>query len=141
MGTPASLFRKTNSDRWILIFPLIGILALGFGVWFAYRSYIFTTTMPVYPAVVVGFVPQKTRSFYPVYELRLESGETIRAQSPIGERPPSNMIGDSVTVYYDRSDNSAQADSWVIFWLVPAILCSVGILFTGIGTLFLVMFR
>jgi hypothetical protein len=79
-------------------------------------------------------------AYYPVVEFTAPDGQTVSFESSTGSNPPSNDVGDQVEVAYDPDDPSdARLTSFVSLYLLPLIFGGIGILFTPIGVVLLVI--
>jgi hypothetical protein len=71
--------------------------------------------------------------YYPVVEFTVPNGERKVVKSTTGTNPPFVQKGQQIKILHNPQEpNSMMIDSWVDLWLLP-------IIFTGLGTIFLVI--
>jgi hypothetical protein len=124
------------------IFAVIG-LGLLIGSIFAFRQtrHFLQSAVPV-PGVVIENVWRESRSanngtsgsFHPRIRFRTLDGQEISFITNTGSSPPSHRVNDPVTILYDPQEpHHASIKSFAELWLLPTILCGLGIVFCSLG--------
>ena len=73
-------------------------------------------------------------TYRPVVSFRVGTSSPIRFESMTSSNPPQYSIGDSVPVLYDPgSPYDARIRSFTSLWLLPIVLCGLGLIFALIG--------
>jgi len=124
------------------IFTAIGLGLLIGGVFAFQHTRRFLATAISVPGVVTENVWQERRSsnnsihgdFYPRIRFRTADGQEISFITNSGSNPPSYHVNEQVTILYDpQQPYHAYIQSFVDLWLLPTILCGLGIFFCSFG--------
>lgn len=73
------------------------------------------------------------RSYKPLFEYTVESGEVKQHLSDMSSNPPAYSIGDEVEIVYDPGSDEVRTLTYFGLWGVVAILFSVGLGFFSFG--------
>lgn len=120
------------------VFAVIG-LGLFIGGMFAYRHtrHFVDTAISAQGVVTANVRSQSTAgrtTFHPRVRFRTADGQEISFISSIGTRPPVYRVNDPVRVLYDPQDPyHASIQSLMNLWILPIILCGLGIFFGSAG--------
>jgi hypothetical protein len=124
------------------IFTVIGLGLLIGGVFAFQHTRRFLATAISVPGVVTENVWQERRSsnnsihgdFYPRIRFRTTDGQEISFITNSGSNPPSYHVNERITILYDpQQPYDARIQSFVELWLLPTILCGLGIFFCSFG--------
>ena len=124
------------------IFTAVGLGLLIGGVFALQHTRHFLATAIAVPGVVTENVWQEQRSsnnsvrgdFYPRIRFRTTDGQQISFITNSGSNPPSYHVNERVTILYDpQQPYHAYIQSFVDLWLLPTILCGLGIFFCSFG--------
>jgi hypothetical protein len=75
-----------------------------------------------------------TTLFFPVYTFRDARGQEREIYSDSGSFPPSQSVGDTVTLLYrPQQPNAAKTDDFLSLWGLPALLGGFGVLELLVG--------
>lgn len=135
---------NTSSGRnrfwWLRVFPVVGVLLLAVAVFFGWKHYRFIQTAPHYTAIVID-VKWQSKSYYPLFEFKDASGDTIHAYGSMGASPPMFKVGETVEILYDEHYHEGIARNFFSEWMPMVILGFIGALFTGIGAVISYLFN
>jgi hypothetical protein len=133
-----------------LVFSIFAVVGLGLliGGFFAVQSTRrFLRTAISVPGVVTENVWREDRdsnnrtswAFYPRIRFRTADGQEITFITNTGASPPSYRVNEPVTILYDpQQPYHASIQSFTELWLLPTILCSIGIVFCSFGAVALI---
>jgi len=117
------------------IFFSIGLLFGGIGLWSLFSTYSFTRTALVAEGEVMRGQGRA------IVRFKTEWGEAVEFTSSVSTDPPRYQRGERVTVLYDRNaPQKAQIKSFTDNWFLGTIFSGFGLVFGGIGALFLIAF-
>jgi hypothetical protein len=128
-----------------LIFGLFAVIGLGLligGVVSIQQTRRFLATASSVPGVVTENVWREDRSsnnntnwaFYPRIRFRTTDGQEITFITNSGSSPPAYRVNEPVTILYDpQQPYHAYIQSFSELWLLPTILCGLGIVFCSFG--------
>ena len=124
------------------IFTIVGLALLIGGVLSIQHTRRFLATAVSVPGVVKENVRQESRSsksdrrgsFYPRISFHTANGPEISVITNTGSNPPSYRVNESVPIVYDpQQPYHAYIRSFTELWLLPAILCPMGLVFCSFG--------
>jgi hypothetical protein len=124
------------------IFTAIGLGLLIGGVFAFQHTRRFLANAISVPGTVTENVWQEQRSsntsgrgdFYPRIRFRTTDGQEISFIANSGSNPPSYHVSQQVTILYDpQQPYHAYIQSFVDLWLLPTILCGLGMVFCSFG--------
>ena len=126
----ALLLRLLNPVR--LLFVAIGIGCILGGSYLSRRASDFESRAVKTSGSVVRLSESESGSdttYYPVVDFTAANGQRVEVKSAVGSRPPSNHVGDEVTVYYNPADpNDAEVKTGASS-IGPIFLIGFGVLF------------
>jgi hypothetical protein len=124
------------------MFFVIGVGVFAGGIYTIQQTRRFLQTAVETPGVVTENLWRESRSsarsiswsFYPRIRFRTSDGQEIVFVSDTGSSPPSYRVNQPVTVLYDpRQPDHASIKSFMELWMLSAILCGLGTIFTSLG--------
>lgn len=78
--------------------------------------------------------PQELQTYRPVISFQIGPSQRVQFKSMAHSNPPEYQVGASVRVLYDpERPDEARIRSFTSLWLLPVILGSLGLIFTGLG--------
>jgi hypothetical protein len=93
--------------------------------------------------VVSAFATEMGRRgnlYYPLVRFKVASGQPMSFQSGVGSSPAGYSVGQQVKVLYDAGNpQQAEIDSMSSQWFVPGCMITMGVMFTIVGVLLLVL--
>jgi len=128
-----------------LVFGIFAIVGLGLligGIFSIQHTRRFLATAVSVPGVVKEIVWQESRSsnntrggiYYPRISFRTADGQEISFITNTGSNPPSYRVNEPVTILYDpKQPYHAYIRSFTDLWLLPTILCPLGLVFCSFG--------
>jgi len=128
-----------------LVFGIFAIVGLGLligGIFSIQHTRRFLATAVSVPGVVKEIVWQESRSsnntrggiYYPRISFRTADGQEISFITNTGSNPPSYRVNEPVTILYDpKQPYHAYIRSFTELWLLPTILCPLGLIFCSFG--------
>ena len=117
------------------------MLAIGAG-WAIYVE-IFLHRSVAADGSVVGLVPVQNQddgqmNYAPTFTFTAADGKLYTLTSGTASNPPGFTVGQPVKVLYIKGDPSgAKLDTFWQLWFIPVVFESLGVVFTGMGLLFL----
>jgi hypothetical protein len=121
------------------IFLSVGVLMLAGGVFWVQHTRQFLARAATAPGVVIQNVWGSSNSSssgtaHPKVRFRTQTGQEFVFVSSVGSSPPSYRTNEAVTVLYDPDDpDHASISSFVSLWLGAAIFLGLGVIFSSIG--------
>jgi hypothetical protein len=83
------------------------------------------------------FNPGSGGVYCPVVEFSTATGQFVRFESEFGTMPATHQVGQSIAIRYEPTDpQKAEVDSATSRWLVPGCMIGTGVLFLGMGLVF-----
>lgn len=83
---------------------------------------------------------RRRTTWYPTVEFTTTDGETVSFDESTGSNPPASDVGDEVPVAYDPDHPSdARVATFGSLYLLPLIFGGVGVVFTPIGAVLLIV--
>lgn len=128
-----------KGDRWVYIFPAIGIFMLLLAAFLAYNKHNEQASATQYTATVVDLLPSR-KTLYPLYQVILPPNDTVLLQDKIGSYPPAHNPGDTVLIYADIQSHTA-SEVGALSWLVEIILGGIGFVFLAVGIIVVRVFK
>jgi hypothetical protein len=123
------------------IFATVGLVLLGIGGGFAWRTQRFLDSAVRADGVVVELA-STGRSYAPVVEFTNADGQPLRFRSGLSRNPPGYDVGEHVVVLYPpQAPERARIDTWFELWFVAMLLAGLGAIFGGIGGVMLAVQR
>ncbi|HVN16041.1 MAG TPA: DUF3592 domain-containing protein [Anaerolineales bacterium] len=120
------------------LLPISAIILAVVGIWYTFTSWNFYSNGQKVQGTVVRLEESSDSdgtTYSPVFSYTVD-GKQYEYESVNSSNPPSNQVGDVVTLLYDPNHpERARQNSFWELWLLPAILCPVSIvmLFLSIG--------
>jgi uncharacterized membrane protein YqjE len=124
------------------IFTIVGLGLLIGGIFAIQHTRRFLATAVSAPGEVKEIVWQESQSsnnsrggsFYPRISFRTADGQEISFITSTGSTPPAYRVNEPVTILYDpQQPYHAYIRSFTDLWLLPTILCPMGLIFCSFG--------
>jgi Protein of unknown function (DUF3592) len=132
------------------IFGGIGVILLLLGVYFGYRTNTFLETAVAVPGLVKEYRERQVKNtedntvntyVSPVLEYHYNNKDYLFL-SPYLTTMPEYAIGDQLPLLIDPNEpGKPDIDSFMNRWFVSILLCSIGLVFSGIGMIIVRAFR
>ena len=112
---------------------VIALIMILLGLYFGYRSYIFTQNAIYTTATIVDFVEREdeedgTISYAPVFIFKDMQGNSYKVVSNTSSNPPVGEVGDEIEILYDpRDPQNAEQNSFFSIWGLSAILIGIAL--------------
>lgn len=123
-----------------VVFLLIGVGLLGFGVFKMVQTANFVSTSQTATGTVTGFATSRSSgssrstTYAPEVRFRAPSGRQIRFRSQMSTNIVSYQTGDDVAVRFDPADpRHAEIDAFMPLWGLAIILLLIGAAFSAFG--------
>jgi hypothetical protein len=128
-----------------LIFGIFFVIGLGLftgGIFAIQHTRRFVQTAVEVPGVVIENVWREKQDrdrgtswvSYPRIRFRNREGQEVTFTSTTGSSPPSYRVNEPVTILYDPQEpHNASIKSFAELWLLPVILCGMGLIFSSFG--------
>lgn len=125
-----------------IVFTLVGMLLAAIAAFFLIRTQMFIGRAQQVKGTVIEMVyssDSEGGGYSPVFQFRTIEGQTIMVTDSLRSNPPMFKTGQAVDMLYDPSNpQRARVKKWLSLYFVPLLLGGMGIIFGGIGVVFLV---
>ncbi|MBI3150609.1 MAG: DUF3592 domain-containing protein [Chloroflexi bacterium] len=125
-----------------IVFTLVGLLLAAIAAFSVIRTQIFLGKAQQVKGTVIRMVYSSDSDgggYSPIFQFRTITGQTIEVADNLRSNPPMFREGQIVDMLYDPSNpHSARVKKWLSLYFVPLLLGGMGIIFGGIGVVFLI---
>ncbi len=104
---------------------ILGGMAILFGMiaaYFYYESHKLMSEGGTASGTVVKMEHSSSRSYYPIINFQASAGQIVEGRSRVGSSPPQFTAGQTVQVFYDKSNpKNWILNSWLDLYFLPTL--------------------